>query len=148
MVSDLSPAEDASARELSNITIPDPPEDVQHIFSFGEYPEVHKEGAPPAPPEAFWVGVSIHEEDLAETEEEPGQIVWERETSEESNSSNTTQQDSSPGHHHFGAASWADEGEVSEEELTDELSEELTKESLEELALEGSALEAQASLEG
>ena len=35
--SDLSPAEDASAQELSNITIPDPPEDMWRLDHFGEH---------------------------------------------------------------------------------------------------------------
>ena len=40
-VNDLSPVEDASAWELSNITIPDSPEDIPQIDCFGEHQQEH-----------------------------------------------------------------------------------------------------------
>ena len=42
----MSPGEDASAQELSNITIPDPPEVVWRLDCFGEHLEGHNAEAP------------------------------------------------------------------------------------------------------
>ena len=45
-INDLSPREDASTQELSNITIPDSPQDVHQIYYFGEHWQEHIAEAP------------------------------------------------------------------------------------------------------
>ena len=58
--SDLSPVEDALAWELSNITIPDPQEDVQRLDHFKECWEGCDADAPA---EAFHAGAALCEEE-------------------------------------------------------------------------------------
>ena len=57
-INDLSPTEDASAQELSNITIPDSPKDAPQIDHFGEHWQEH---VAEAPAEAFSAGIVSHE---------------------------------------------------------------------------------------
>ena len=86
-VNDLSPMEDLSARELSNITILDSPEDAPWIDQFGECCE---ECAPGTPAEAFHAKAALHDEEVMEQESPEG----EREGSEDSEGLDS--QESSP----------------------------------------------------
>ena len=54
-INDLSPAEDASAQELSNITIPDSPKDAPRIDHFEEHWQEH---VAEAPAEEFCTGIN------------------------------------------------------------------------------------------
>ena len=72
-VNDLSPAEDASAQELSNITLPDSSEDIPQMDQFGK----HCQEPMPVPPSvALCAGAAHHakeevmEQELLEGERE------------------------------------------------------------------------------
>ena len=59
-VNKLSPVEDASAQELSNITLPDSPKDIPWMDQFGEH---HQEPAPVPPAAALHAGAAHHAEE-------------------------------------------------------------------------------------
>ena len=128
-ISDLSPAEDTSAQELSNITIPDPHEDRWRRDCFRECREGH---SAEAPANGFCAGTALHEEEVME------QVPTDRaeggsKISEESDSEGALWH-SPLRHHHPNSISWVEEeSEGREGELT-EPTEEPTKEPTEELA--------------
>ena len=92
--SDLSPAEDVSAQELSNITIPDPPEDTWRIYYFGERWEGH--GAE-VPAEAFCTGAALCKEEEVMEQALPDREEVGSESSEESEESEEESGDSDGG---------------------------------------------------
>ena len=67
-VNDLSPIEDSSALELSNITLPDSPMDIPQMDQFGE----HCQGPAPVPPAvAFHAGAALHDKEEVKLQELP-----------------------------------------------------------------------------
>ena len=75
-INDLSPAEDSSAQELSNITLPDFPEDIPWMDRFGE---CHQGPATVPPTVAFHAGAALHDEEEVMEQE---MLEGERECSE------------------------------------------------------------------
>ena len=129
-VNDLSPVEDASAWELSNITIPDPPEDAPQIDHFGEHWQEH---IAEAHAKAFHIGiVPCKGEEVMEDSPPDGENVS-SDSSEESDSDEGT-----PRHCHSDSVSQAEEegedGEELAEESAEEFMEELAEEPAEEFA--------------
>ena len=59
-VNDLSPVEDSSARELSNITLPDSPKDIPQMDQFGE---CCRGPVSETPAVAFHTGLALHDEE-------------------------------------------------------------------------------------
>ena len=120
--SDLSPAEDASTWELSNIMFQDLPEDVQRVDCFGECQE---RCSVEAPAKAFCTGAALHEEEETMEQAPPDREEVGSESSEES-------EEESEG----------SEGGPKEpaKEPTGELMEKLTKKPAEEPVVEHSAL--------
>ena len=75
------PTEDASAQKLSNITIPDSPEDMPRIDHFGDH---QWEYTAKAPAGLFHAGITLHDE---EEVMEQGLSEGERESSDSSEES-------------------------------------------------------------
>ena len=117
--------EDASAWELSNITIPDSPKDAPRIDHFGECQQEH---IAEAPAEAFHTGIIPREGEEVMEELLPDGDNVSSDSSEESGSDEGT-----PRCCHSDSISQAEEGE-DREELTEELAEEPLEEPIEELA--------------
>ena len=86
-VNDLYPMEDASAQELSNITIPDSPEDVPQIDRFGESQQEH---IAEVPAEAFHIGNVPHKGEEVMEELPPDGDNVNSDSSEESDSNKGT----------------------------------------------------------
>ena len=67
-INDLSPLEDSSAQELSNITLPDSPKDIPWMDQFGE----HHWGPVPVPTAvAFHARAALHDEEEVKEQELP-----------------------------------------------------------------------------
>ena len=78
--SDLSPAEDVSAQELSNITIPDPPDDMRKLDHFGECWEGCEAEAPA---ETFCTGAALCKKEEEMEQALPAREEGDSESSEE-----------------------------------------------------------------
>ena len=126
-VNDLSPTEDASAWELSNITVPDSLKDASQIDCFGEHQQEH---IVEAPAEVFHAGIVPHKGEEVMEELPPDGENMGSDNSEESDSDEGT-----PRCHHTDSINQAEEGEDGEE-LTEESAEELMEEPAEGLAEE------------
>ena len=112
-VNDLSPMQDASTRELSNITIPDSPKDVPQIDCFGEH---QQECVAEAPAKAFCVGIVPHEWEEMMEEALPDGENMSSDSSEELDSNEST-----PRCHHSDSISQAEEEGEDREKLTGSL---------------------------
>ena len=82
-VNDLSPAEDASTQELSNITIPDSSEDAPQIDHFEEH---WQESITEAPVKGFHTDIDPHEGEEVMEQVPPDGENLSRDSSEESDS--------------------------------------------------------------
>ena len=119
--SNLSPAEDMLAQELSNIMIQDLPEDAWRVDCLGK----HQEGCNvEAPAKAFCTGDALHEEEEAMEQVPPDREEVGSESSEESEESEEESEGSEGGH------------EEPAEKPTRELVEKLTKKPIEEPVVE------------
>ena len=127
----MSPAEDSSAQELSNITLSDSPEDIPWMDQFGE----HCWGPVPVPPTAaFCVGAALHDdEEVMEQEPLEGEREY-GEYTEEADSPVSSLQNSADSDGHteeadsleFSPQNSADSDRQTEEEEEGELSDEPT----------------------
>ena len=121
----MSPAEDASTWELSNITIPDSLEDAPRINHFGEH---WQERIAEAPDEVFHAGIVSREgEEVMEVSPPDGENVS-SDSSEESDSDEGT-----PRCRHSDSISQVEEEGAGREELAEDPAEELKEEPAEEL---------------
>ena len=119
-VNDLSPVDYASARELSNITIPDSPEDAPRIDCFeGHWQECIAE----ALTKAFHTGIVPHKGEEVIKELLPDGENVSSDSSEELDSDEST-----PRHCRSDSVSQAEEESEDGEELTEEAAEETTVE--------------------
>ena len=93
--------EDASAQKLSNITIPDSPEDAPQIDCFGEHWQEH---IVEAPAEVFHTGIVLHKAEEVMEELLPDGKNMSSDSSEESDSD-----EGIPRHHCSDSVSQAEE---------------------------------------
>ena len=126
-INDLSPVEDASAQELSNITIPNSPEDAPRIDRFGEHQQEH---IAEVPAEAFHAGIIPCEGEEVMEELPPDEENISSDSSKESDSDERTTR-----HCYSDSISQAEEEGEDREEFTEEPTEELAEEPTGELAL-------------
>ena len=112
-VTNLSPVEEASAQELSNIVIQDPPEDVPMMDHFREGRE---ECSAEAPTDTFHMDAALHKEESMEQAPQSDLGGEGSESSKESGSSKNTPCHYSSGCCHPDSISWADENQEEGEE--------------------------------
>ena len=120
------PTEDASAQELSNITIPDSPENAPQTYHFGEHQQEH---IAEAPAKVFCTGIVPHEGQEVMEDLPPDGENMSSDRSEESDSDEGT-----PRHRCSNSVSQTEEEGKNGVELTEEPTEELTEELMEEPA--------------
>ena len=99
-INDLSLLEDASTWELSNITIPDSPEDTPQIDHFGEH---QQECIAEASAKALHTGINLHEGEEVMAQAPPDGENVNSDSSEESGSN-----EGMPRHRHSDSISQAD----------------------------------------
>ena len=104
--SDLSPVEEASSQELSNIVIQDTPENTPRMDHFRQCRE--QRGAE-APIDTFCMDAALHEEESMEQAPQSDLGEGGSESSKESDSSKGTPHHYSSRHCHPNSISWADE---------------------------------------
>ena len=139
-VNNLSPMEDSSAQELSNITLPDSPKDIPQMDRFGE----HCQGPAPVPPTvASHAGAAPHDEEEVMEQELPEQERECGEYTEEVDSPVSSPQNSTDSDRHtekedsLESSQWnsADSDRQTEEKDEGELSDKPTGEPADETAV-------------
>ena len=107
--SNLSPVEEASTWELSNIVIQDPLEDAPRMDRFGEH-------SAEAPADTFHMDAALCKEESMEQAPQSDLGEQGSKSSRESDSSESTPCHYSLRHRHPNSTSWADEDQVEGEE--------------------------------